>query len=629
SRELAEIYTSVPIDMNLDAYTTAPVDEGAAFALLSKLEMSSIIKRLGLTAVQNTDSIPESSTMPAVKPLKISDDIDKLLTLTQTDKLLFVLPVYINNGNDISALGVCCNNIIYLIDDTNARFTELYTAVLKSNNPKITYDCKALYNLCFAKDFTVKNIIFDILLAAYLLSANSGDYSPAILSGEYKVNWAVEQSFSQEHTALVENLAQITALYPIMEKEITVNKQDKLLHEIEIPLSKVLSSMERIGFLIDKQGIKQYGDMINQKLTEHEKEIYNYSGTEFNINSPKQLGEILFEKLELPAKKKTKTGYSTNADVLEYLKPYHPIIPEILEYRKLAKLKSTYIEGLLKVIADDGRIHTHLNQTDTKTGRLSSSEPNMQNIPVRTEIGSQLRRFFIADKGNLLVDADYSQIELRVLAHISKDENMIEAFQNDEDIHTNTAAQVFDLPPLFITPEMRSKAKAVNFGIVYGIGAFSLSQDIGVTVKEADNYIKGYLNTYPGVKQYMADIIAFAKENGYVTTLFNRRRYLPEISATNKNMQAFGQRVAMNTPIQGTAADIIKIAMVRVYNRLEREGLKSKLILQIHDELIIEAPLDEVDIAAKLVREEMQTAIDLSVHLDVDIGSGKSWYDAK
>ena len=421
-------------------------------------------------------------------------------------------------------------------------------------------------------------------------------------------------------------------MLPLHEKlsaEIAANGQDKLLHEIELPLSEVLASMEVCGFAVDTAALTEYGKMLDEKIDEYQNLIYHLAGEKFNINSTRQLGEVLFEHLGLPTRKKTKTGYSTSAEVLESLRGKHEIIDAILEYRKVAKLKSTYVDGLLKVVGKDGRIHTHFNQADTRTGRLSSTEPNLQNIPVRTELGSRLRAFFKAKSGCELVDADYSQIELRVLAHISGDQHMIEAFNSDEDIHTKTASQVFKMPLDFVTPEMRRRAKAVNFGIVYGIGAFSLSQDIGVTVSEADQYIKDYLETYSGVRQYMEDTVEFAKENGYIATLFGRRRALPEISARNKNIVNFGKRVAMNTPIQGTAADIIKIAMIRVYRRLMQENLSAQLILQVHDELIVEAPEHEVAQVEQLLKEEMEKAVSLKVQLKADVGVGKTWIDAK
>ncbi len=356
--------------------------------------------------------------------------------------------------------------------------------------------------------------------------------------------------------------------------------------------------------------------------------IIQQVGYEFNINSPKQLGEALFGKLGLPHGKKTKSGWSTNADVLEELRYLHPVVDEVLRYRTVAKLKSTYCDGLLKVIGPDGRIHSSFNQTETRTGRISSTEPNLQNIPVRTPIGRELRKFFAAEKG-VLVDADYSQIELRVLAHVANDQAMREDFLEGRDIHTSTAARVFGMPQELVTSEMRSKAKAVNFGIVYGIGAFSLSKDIGVTRKEADAYIKEYLRNYAGVDAYMKQVVEEAKERGYVETLFGRRRYLPELKSTNFNMRAFGERVARNMPIQGTAADIIKIAMIRVSDRLEREGLKARLILQVHDELIVECPEEERDRVKELLTQEMEGAVSLSVPMVAEAESGRTWYDAK
>ena len=414
-----------------------------------------------------------------------------------------------------------------------------------------------------------------------------------------------------------------------LENEIKANEQQKLLEEIEIPLAKVLAKMENVGFAVDRQGIADYGSMLSQQIDELEKTIYGQAGGQFNINSPKQLGKVLFEDLGLPVKKKTKSGYSTNAEVLESLRYDNPIVDNVLRYRALAKLNSTYCEGLLKVIADDGRIHSSFNQTETRTGRISSTEPNLQNIPVRTELGREMRKFFCAKDGWLLVDADYSQIELRVLAHISGDENMIEAFKNNDDIHAITASQVFNMPLEMVTPLMRSRAKAVNFGIVYGIGAFSLGKDIGVSMREASQYIKNYLAHYSGVDEYMKRVVERAKLDGYVETMFGRRRYLPELSTGKAMMRAFGERVARNMPIQGTAADIIKVAMVRVDERLKRENMQARLILQVHDELIVEAPEAESEKAAKILQEEMENAVALSVPLTADAAIGKTWYDAK
>ena len=387
--------------------------------------------------------------------------------------------------------------------------------------------------------------------------------------------------------------------------------------------------MENIGFAVDRQGIEDYGKILHEQIKNLENEIYTSIGYEFNINSPKQLGKALFEDLGLPCKKKTKSGYSTNAEVLESLRYEHPAVEMVLSYRTLAKLYSTYCEGLLKVIAEDGRIHSSFNQTETRTGRISSTEPNLQNIPVRTEIGRELRRFFAAREGWVLVDADYSQIELRVLAHISGDKNMIEAFNTNADIHTITASQVFNMPVEMVNSTMRSRAKAVNFGIVYGIGAYSLAKDIKVTNKEASKYIKDYLAHYSGVDEYMKNVVEKAKRDGYVETMFGRRRYLPELSSGKHMMRAFGERVARNMPIQGTAADIIKIAMIKVDERMKKEGLQARLILQVHDELIVEAPENEKETVAKLLQEEMENAVKLSVPLTADAAVGRTWYDAK
>ena len=396
-----------------------------------------------------------------------------------------------------------------------------------------------------------------------------------------------------------------------------------------MPLAEVLASMETEGFLVDRNGIIEFSQMLDERIEEKTKSIYEQAGVMFNLNSPKQLGEVLFEKMQLPAKKKTSRGYSTSAEVLEELAEAYPIVADILEYRTLAKLKSTYCDGLLKVIEDDGRIRSTLNQTETRTGRISSADPNLQNIPVRSELGSQMRKFFIAKDGCELLDADYSQIELRVLAHVADDKNMIDAFNSGTDIHTLTASQVFGLPINMVTPILRSRAKAVNFGIVYGIGAFSLAKDIGVTRKEADAYIKGYLNKFSGVNSYMESVSEKAKDDGFVSTVFSRRRYLPELASSNHAMRAFGERVARNMPIQGTAADIIKIAMVRVYDRLKNENMRSKLIMQVHDELIVESPTDEIEKASKILGEEMENAYKMKVALSADVHHGKTWYEAK
>ncbi len=620
SLKLAEIFCEVPFDSTPEKYRRQDGDTDAAYRLLSRLEMSSIIKKLGLSPSSSVPADTSANTAPAAPALCFcGSDFSKQIG---NNTPVLIIPKWENDI--IIKLGVVCNNEICIL----AKESKIKT-LLASDSPKVTFDCKQLWHYCIEKNIPLHNIIFDTTLAAYLLSPSSSDYSLDILAGEHSAEYSLPSEFPQEDAEMVENLCRMHALYAVMHKKLEDYGQLKLLEKIEIPLARVLSHMEIDGFSVDKDGILQYGEEISEGIARLEQSIYSHSGENFNINSPQQLGKILFEKLELPVRKKTKTGYSTNAEVLESLIDAHPIVRDILEYRKLAKLRSTYVEGLVKQISADGKIHTHFNQTDTRTGRLSSTEPNLQNIPVRTELGSQLRKFFTADDGCVLIDADYSQIELRVLAHISQDENMTAAFQSGEDIHTNTAAQVFDLPPLFVTPEMRRRAKAVNFGIVYGIGAYSLSQDIGVSVKEADRYIKNYLATFSGVAQYMEKTISNAKQYGYVSTLFGRRRYLPEINSSNKIMQAFGQRVAMNAPIQGTAADIIKIAMIKVFERLEREHSSARLILQVHDELLVQAPENEAEQVRKMVLEEMEAAAQLAVTLSVDAGIGKTWYEAK
>ena len=403
----------------------------------------------------------------------------------------------------------------------------------------------------------------------------------------------------------------------------------RLFFEMEMPLMTVLAEMQVAGCKADADQLRAFGDQLDTRIAALTDQIYEAAGHDFNIQSSKQLGEVLFDEIGLPARKKTKSGYSTSAEVLESLAGYHPIIEDVLEYRKLTKLKSTYVDGLLKVIAPDGRIHSHFQQTVTATGRLSSVDPNLQNIPVRTELGRELRRMFVAEAGRVLVDADYSQIELRVLAHMADDAAMTQAFRDGQDIHATTAAKVYGVPVEEVTPQMRSSCKAVNFGIVYGISDFSLAQDIGVTRKEAAAFIQSYLDTYPGVHRYMEAIKQSAKEKGYVETLFGRRRALPELNSKNFNLRAFGERAAMNTPIQGTAADIIKIAMLRVRDRLKAEGYRARLILQVHDELILEAPEDEAERAAALLREEMEHAAELRVPLVAEAKIGRSWYETK
>ena len=513
------------------------------------------------------------------------------------------------------------------------RSLEMYKLIDKIGLNTVTYDAKPENTT--VKEYKRVNSINDFLLKAnklyFVYSVKDGRFeSLAACNGDdiCEVNTENDSEVETDggFSALSETVYPLTVKLSALLEE---RDQTELLSNIELPLAEVLASMEKIGVKVDKSGIEAFGDMLGERIKGLQSRIYELAGEEFNINSPKQLGEILFVKLAIPTKKKTKSGFSTNAEVLEKLADEYEIVKFILEYRTYTKLKSTYCDGLLKEIAVDGRIHSTFNQTETRTGRISSTEPNLQNIPVRTELGREMRKFFIADDGKVLVDADYSQIELRVLSDIADDKAMIDAFNNGDDIHAITASQVFKMPLQMVTPLMRSRAKAVNFGIVYGIGAFSLAKDIGVSRAEADRYIKDYLHHYSGVDRYMNEVVEEAKKNGYVKTLFGRRRYLPELSSSNGMLRAFGERVARNMPIQGTAADIIKIAMIRVYTRLKEENLNARLILQIHDELIVEAPENEKTKAELIVKEEMENACKMKVLLKSDAHSGESWYDAK
>jgi len=509
--------------------------------------------------------------------------------------------------------------------------------LLDEDIKKAGHDVKDVIRACLERDMKTGGWVFDTALAAYLISPTDSNYAIARISERYcgyTPGASVEVGgqmtlLSDSGNTLAEEAYAIGLLELTLSDMLKKAELEELFYEIELPLCHVLAEMEQAGFLVDRDALASFGEVLNDGIIKTEKQIFDLAGQTFNINSPKQLGVILFEKLMLPAPKKTKTGYSTNVEVLDYLIGKHPIIGLIKDYRELTKLKSTYADGLLKVIGPDGRIHTHFQMTVTATGRLSSTEPNLQNIPVRKEMGSELRKMFVAGDGNVLVDADYSQIELRLLAHIADDKVMQEAFAKGEDIHAVTASQVFGVPLGDVTSVMRFRAKAVNFGIVYGISAFSLANDIGVMPYEAKDYIDSYLAHYAGVRSYMTMIVKNAKELGYVSTLFGRRRYLPELKSPNFNMRSFGERVALNMPVQGTAADIMKIAMIRVSARLKAEALSARLILQVHDELIVECPEDETDAVSLILQEEMENAAELSVPLVAETRAGKSWYDTK
>ena len=617
SRELGTIKTDAPIESAYESYVPHEADAFKVTNILADLEMYKMIERLDLKA-------PEKAS---------EEETEKLCTecYKQEDlKLFFNLLKKAGEAYFIFDSGIFLfktDNGVAEVDPENSGYAEFCSDFLfASEIKKHTYNSKQIYAFFYdyREDIEINGICGDAMLSAYVINPSSGAYDLKRIIAEYA---NAEIPDAENEGAFF--TAYLPKAFEKMNALIEEHNQTRLLDEIELPLARVLASMEREGFLVDAKGIELFGKDLQSRIEVLVAQIYEEAGYEFNLNSPKQLGEALFVKMGLPAKKKTKSGYSTNADVLESLASDYPVVAKILEYRTLAKLKSTYCEGLLKVIGADGRIHSSLNQTETRTGRISSTEPNLQNIPVRSELGREMRKFFKAKEGCVLVDADYSQIELRVLAHMANDKNMIDAFNNGDDIHAITASQVFNMPLMMVTPLMRSRAKAVNFGIVYGIGAFSLAKDIGVTRAEADSYIKGYLAHFSGVQSYMKDVVEKAKEKGYVETVFARRRYLPELTSSNAMMRAFGERVALNMPIQGTAADIIKIAMIRVWECLKNQCLKARLIMQVHDELIVEAPEEEAKIVAGIVKREMENAVKMRVNMQADVGIGKTWYESK
>ncbi len=519
--------------------------------------------------------------------------------------------------------------------DFDSALRSLFTADIK----KVGHNIKDLVRRLLSRGIASTDWCFDTALAAYLLDATAGSYELDRLCVVYcgfepakgtqkegQMSFLEQESF--DLAGVLSRAAALLCLYESLEGKLRELGMDRLYYDIELPLCTVLAEMEQEGFLVDKTALHDFGESLTGSIDALQNSIWDHAGEQFNINSPKQLGAVLFEKLMLPAGKKTRTGWSTGAEILEKLRDKHPIINDILDYRMLTKLKSTYAEGLLKVIDEDGRIRTNFQMTVTATGRLSSTEPNLQNIPIRRELGAEIRRMFVASPGNVLVDADYSQIELRLLAHISGDENMIGAFNSGEDIHSVTASQVFDIPLEEVDSLHRSRAKAVNFGIVYGISAWSLAQDINVSQPEARAYMDAYLAKYHGVREYMKSIVDSARTEGYVSTLYGRRRYLPELKSSNFNLRSFGERVALNMPIQGTAADVIKLAMVNTDRRLKAEGLKARLILQVHDELIVECPEEETEAVKAILRHEMEAAANFSVPLTVDVKSGANWAEA-
>lgn len=607
SKWLATIVRDAPIDNDLDSYKLGESDNAGVSRLLTELEMFKLLDKLGIAASAG-EAAPKKK-QDEYTPIEVTEQ-----ELTAADIAGFKDVSYLFDGERLSVLD---GTTVYTTSEA-----ELISAFFASDCDKLTFDAKPHYRWAMAHGGELRALRSDVPICGYLLNTSATDYAADKLCAEYGVHYCTENG---EYADLVS----LRGLVKRLRAEIDSEGMTDLLENIEMPLIEVLASMEHCGVNIDQDGVRRFGTMLSEQIEETQKMIYDDAGHEFNISSPKQLGTVLFEELGLPAKKKTKSGYSTNADVLEELRNYSPIVDNVLKYRQYTKLNSTYVEGLLDKVAEDGRIHTCFRQTETRTGRISSTEPNVQNIPVRTELGSQMRKFFTASAGRTLVDADYSQIELRVMAHLCGDENMIAAFNSGEDIHTSTAAQVFDMPSIMVTPEMRSAAKAVNFGIIYGIGAFSLSKDIGTSVAQAKKYIADYLAKYPKVNAFMEQTVDDAMKTGAVSTMFGRKRRIPELLSSNKMLQAAGKRIAMNTPVQGTAADLIKIAMINVHRRLKAENLNAELILQVHDELIIESDLSCADRAAEILKEEMQGVYDMRVPLAVDVHQGESWYDAK
>ena len=623
SRMLGTICTEAPVDTQIEHYTISAVQADEAARLLAKLECFSLIDKLGLRAVAASTPAPAASEASGWN-IAVCESPSALLEKLSVEKKVCFLAEIANAR--LSSVRIAQGGTVWQLSADQDGFDTFWHNLMEDRTiEKITHEIKPVYAILQLAGIEPCGKVFDTALAAYLLNPSASGYELAKLAEQDNLLPAMPENASSADGAA----AALPALSKKLAQEIAQNNQQELLEKIELPLARVLAEMELSGFEVDGDGVTQYGEVLSLQIDLLQNQIYESVGYEFNINSPKQLGEALFEKLALPSGKKTKTGYSTSAEILENLRDEHPAVAAILEYRTLTKLKSTYCDGLTKVIAADGRIHSSFNQTETRTGRISSTEPNLQNIPTRTDVGRELRRFFRAQKGWTLIDADYSQIELRVLAHVANDKTMIDSFLNHEDIHRTTASQVFNLPPELITPLLRSRAKAVNFGIVYGIGAFSLAKDIHVSRAEADAYIKGYMQHYTGVADYMQRVVATAKELGYAETMFGRRRYLPELASSNFNLRSFGERVARNMPIQGTAADIIKIAMIRVSDRLKAEKMRSRLILQVHDELIVEAPEEEAVRAAEILQQEMEHAVELAVPLTVDVHLGKTWFETK
>ena len=608
---LATIIRDVPLDFKPEDNLWDKNYTGALYGIFKRLGFNKFIEKWGLTE-SGEAAISEEQTHLPRRELSSMEEINALIAAINAVEQIAVYPL-----EGLDRIEVCDGKTVYdaAWNRCGEGYDRLLSVVFSPEIKKTGHNVKDLMGLLLKEGLSTEGFVFDTALAAYLLDATESDYALERISVRYT---GAEAAGAEA----------VFKLAPVLDTKLRELGMDGLYYQAELPLCAVLAEMEAAGFFVDRKALYDFGESLNAGIAQLQQSIWNHAGHEFNINSPKQLGSVLFDELLLPYGKKTKTGWSTNADVLEKLQGKHPIVDEVLEYRMLTKLKSTYADGLLKVISEDGRIHTNFQMTVTATGRLSSTEPNLQNIPVRKKLGAQIRNMFVAAPGMMLVDADYSQIELRLLAHISGDETMKEAFLSGEDFHTVTASNVFGVPVSEVTPVLRSRAKAVNFGIVYGISAFSLAQDIGVYPNEAKAYIDAYLEKYHGVRDYMKQIVETAKAQGYVSTVYGRRRYLPELKSANFNMRSFGERVALNMPVQGTAADIIKLAMVNVHRRLKAEGLKARLILQVHDELIVECPGEEAEQVRQILTEEMENAARLSVPLLADAHIGHSWAEA-
>ena len=644
SKELATIITNVPIEVKLEDLEYGDYNKDDVVEKFKEFGFTSLITKL-------LDIEGGETTIKEEIDLKIEhlDNVEDFIKKAEENKKV-IIDVIGKEGNILDKrvlyvfLSLDGNEIYYVNED---ELPQIKTLLSNPEIKKHGYDLKEDYILLKPYEIELNSMNFDITIAEYLIdSKSSTSYECSAIAMKYltrkikskedllgkgaKAKKFDEIEFDELSAYIGDILNTVNGVYPKMEEKLKETEMDGLFYHVEMPLVEVLGSMEYIGMKVDKDQLNELKEKFTTIINELENEIFELAGEPFNINSPKQLGVVLFEKLGLPLIKKTKTGYSTNAEVLEKLRDKHEIIDKITEYRQIVKLNSTYVEGLLKIInPKTGRIHSSFNQTITTTGRISSTEPNMQNIPVKTEMGRDIRKVFVADENCKLVDADYSQVELRVLAHMSGDENMIDAFKHGEDIHSKTASQIFDVDIKDVTSKQRIEAKAINFGIIYGKTDFGLSQDLNIPVATAKAYIDSYFNKYPKIKEFMDEAVESATETGYATTILNRRRYIPEIKASNFIVRNQGKRFAMNAPIQGSAADIIKVAMVNVYNKLKENNMKSKLILQVHDELIVEAVDEELEMAEKIVREEMENAQSMDVKLDVDLNTGDSWYETK